>query len=422
MARKRTADARDMRAWWRGFDRAKLPRAVLTAGCGIVLAAVSAAQAATTIYDRRNPILSKLLFGSNDARITLWTAQSLTNPKGMRDGRIVGYGQNALRRDPLNPSALRAMAYYYDASRQWAKAKQLAVLSGQVSRRDALTQLLLTQYAARDNNSDVALDHLNTALTTVGRGREQVFPIISAQLRNSGLRLYFARLLEPRNTWISEYLDYMMRHDEEGAKTAAEILLSASPPNAAWTYEKIGGSLMSSLAETGEIALLKRTYARARGNRPDVTARPALDRETTDPALGWLAWTGVGEGSVGADLRPNGERVEATVYVSAGTNRALALRRVLFLSPGRYRHFEKRSSSFGPNGTIGQFEMKCIGGPGLTIWKGPVADSNRDVSGEEGPLLPAGCQAQMLELYVSSPLGGGGSEFIIENFNLRRAG
>lgn len=420
MARRRTAERRGNRAWFRSFDRAHLSRLIFASVCGIVLASVSAAQSAITIYDRRNPVLSEVLFGSDDARIKLWTAKAFVNPKVLRDGEIVGYARHALRRDPLNAAALRALAFYYDAAKKPGDAERLARLSDRVTRRDPMTQLLLTQYAARRGDIDGAIDRLDTALTTVGRGREQIFPIISSQLQRKEIREGLPRLLEPRNTWVSEYLDYAMRHDENGPKTVAEILLAAAPRNADPVYEKIGAVLMSSLAEAGEIELMRRTYARARGDGPDVTRKVVFDHTTINPAIGWLGWTGAGDGSAGAELSDNGGKVRAVVYASAGTNRALALRRVFMLAPGSYRHFEKRTSSFGSQSTIAQFEMKCIGDGGAVIWKGPAAGMDNDVAGAAGPVVKPGCQAQMLEMFVSSPFGSGGSEFVIEDFDLRR--
>lgn len=422
MARRRKADRRSIRAWWRAYDGTKLPKLIVAVVFGLGLAAVSAVHAASAVYDRHNPVLLELLFGSDEARIVLWTIKAVSDPKSISDERIIDYAQSALRRDPLNPGALRALALYYDGAKEPKKAERLAVLSDRVTRRDPLTQILLVQYAARGSDEDAALDHLDSALTTVDRGREQIFPIISAQLQNAELRKALPRLVKPRNTWMAEYLDYVMRYDQGGAKVAAEILLDAAPRNAAPVYAKMGDDLLSSLAEAGELELLKQTYARARGDRPDVTQLPTFDRATIDPAIGWLSWTGVGDGSAGADLRVNGDSVQAVVYASAGTSRALALRRVLFLPPGSYRHFEERTASFGPPDTVANFEMKCIGGTGALIWKGPAARIDQDASGGQGPVIPTGCPAQMLEMFVSSPLGAGGSEFVIEDFDLRRAG
>lgn len=392
------------------------------AAIALLLGALATVKAATVVYDKSNPIFAGLVIGSDDARVTVWTSKTLTDAAGIRDRRIVEYAQAALRHDPLNPGALRALAIYYEGARQGARAERLATVSAKVSRRDPLTQLLLSQYAARRNNLDAAMEHLDTALTTVGRGRDQVFPIISAQLRNAELRTALSRLVEPRNSWIAEYLDYVMRHDQDGAKTAAEILREAPIGNAAPVYAMLGGELLSGLAEAGDPALLRETYARARGKRPDVTAVPGFNRATSDPAIGWLGWTGTGDGSAGADLRTvGGDGVQAVVYASAGTNHALAMRRVLYLRPGRYRHFEERSASFGPPGTIGQFEMTCIGTDARRIWEGPAAAPQTDFKNTEGPTVPPNCPAQMLELFVSSPLGAGGAEFVIEAFDLQPA-
>ncbi|MGX7927500.1 hypothetical protein ACWPMX_13110 [Tsuneonella sp. HG094] len=405
------------------FDRTKLPRLIFAVVCGLVLAAVSAVQAGRAIYDRRNPIMSEMMLGSDDARIALWTARTLTDPKAIRDSSIVGQAQAALLRNPLNPGALRALAFYYEGAKQGAKAETLATVSGHVSRRDPLTQLLLTQYAARAGKPDAALDHLDTALTTVDQGREQVFPIISAQLQNVELRNALPRLLETRNTWVAEYLEYVMRHEKGGPKITAEMLLRADPRSAAPVYGKLGPELASSLAQDGEIDLARRTYGRVKGSKPDVTRTVAFNRATIDAAIGWFAWSGIGDGAAGADLRAgSGGKVQATVYASAGTNRAPALRRVLFLAPGTYRHFERRTSAYGGKDAVAQFEMKCIGGSGATIWKGPVAGIDADAAGSSGPIVPTGCPAQMIELFVSSQLGAGGSEFVIEDFDLRRVG
>lgn len=421
MARRPRADRPSNRLRIAPFDRTKLPRLIAFAACGLVLAAMSAKQSALVIYDRRNPVLSEQLLGSDNARIKLWTAKTLSAPNAIRDARILDYARSSLRSNPLNANALRAMAFYYDA-RDRETARRLALLSDRVTRRDPLTQLLLTEYAARAGDADGALARLDTALTTIGKGREQVFPIISAQLRNAGLRKALPALVKPRNIWMAEYLDHVMRHEQDGSKFAAEILLATKPADSEAVYAKMGSGLISGLAEAGELDLLKRTYARARGSRPDVTARPAIDHLTSDPAIGWLGWSGVGDGSTGSTLRTNAKGGEAVVYVAAGTNRALVLRRVLFLPPGRYLHIEKRTPSFGPPGTIGQYEMKCIGGNASTIWKGPPADHATGATGTGGPEIPAWCQAQVLELFVSSPLGAGGSEFVIEDFDLRRAG
>lgn len=403
-----------------GIAAGAVAKLILFCALGAVLALVSIWQSAAVVLTNRNPLMAARMIGAPDAQVTLWIASAIGKPKLLESNGIEPLVKRAVLTSPLNDAAVRTLAFHADALGQRERATRLARLSQEISRRDILDQLLLAQLSARSGDSGASVGHLSTALRTVDDNRESIFGLMAPLLQERRMRAELAEVGGTDGGWLVEFLDYTVRHVPNGAVYTAEILAATNPAEARKDYARLGGNLLSSLAEQGQIGLVRRTYDRMRAGGRDLTATAELSSATIDPNLGWLGWLGAQQGGIGADVEATGPRgAAAVVYASVGATKAVALRRMLLLRPGRYGLVERRELSSGSENARATWKLRCMsGGAEGPVWAGP--DSALVYQASEKPIvtIPPGCDAQMLELHVDLPEGAEGFEMVIRQFDL----
>ncbi|KRA83205.1 hypothetical protein ASD76_03815 [Altererythrobacter sp. Root672] len=388
---------------------------------GVVIAWQAAVQALLFVARDSNPPIA-IRMGDETTKLKLQVQLGLSDPKELRDTEIVNDARKALRRNPLDAVALRALALHYDALKNPKKAVQFAQLGGEATRRDRPIQLLLAGAAAQAGDADRTMEHLNTALSTTASGRQQIFAAMSQMTRQQ----IFLDMLQPyvRDDvlWMPGFLGHLVSDGAEGPRAAAQLVLRADPKNTADIQKKIGGDLLGMLATYGEYDLLRRTYDRTRGTGKDLSQLATFDAATANKDLGWLGWTPSTNASLGADLDvgENG-RMTATVYAGQ-SERGVALHRTLFLKPGRYTLNETRQLAIAADRASAQWNLYCPDDKNgrRLIWSGPKQLAYT-VRSAPGPLIPADCKAQVLELQVYGGDSTRGFEIVIDQFALTRA-
>jgi hypothetical protein len=403
-----------------GIAAGGLARLIVFCAVGAVLASVSLWQSAAVVLTDRNPLMAARMMRVPDAQVALWIANAIGKPESLKDNEVQRLVKRAVLKSPLNDAAVRTLAFHAEALGESERARRLARLSQEVSRRDVLDQLLLAQISARSGDSRGSVAHLSTALRTVSDNRESIFALMTPLLREERMRAQLTEVSGSDGGWLLEFLDYAVRHIPNGAVYTAEILADSKPIEAKKGYSRLGGNLLSSLAEQGEIGLVRHTYDRMRAGGRDLTATAELSRATIDPNLGWLGWRGTQQGGIGADVEAAGPRgAAAIVYASVGATKAIALRRMLLLRPGRYGLVEKRELSSGSANAQATWKLRCMSGAATgPIWSGADGALVYQASGKTTVTIPAGCDAQMLELHVDSPEGADGFEMVIRQFDL----
>lgn len=384
----------------------------LIAAAGLALAYAAFLQAFDTALGARNPALAQQVHPLPRSAVRSWMLEALLHPEKLAAPAIVAASREALQQNPSDPEPLRALAFHRNAQGRTAEAEKLARLSSQITRRDELTQLLLTQLAAKDGRPKDALRHLSTAITTTGRGRDAIYELIVPLLVDRTLRSEMAELVAPQNEWMHELLLHALREGGNNPRYVAEILLDARPDQARSVSDKVGPELLSHLAEAGEWQMTRQFFAYLFPGEEALVRNPGITPATSRAALGWLGWTPIEDGASGAQLgTTSGERFAALAYATAGRSGAAVLRRVLMLPPGRYRLRDRRTAIAG-GGQL-QWAVQCFRAPRWTVQAtltgGPDGGSFT---------IPADCPMQLIELQAVTTRGGDGVEMTIEDLRI----
>jgi hypothetical protein len=405
---------------WRGVAPAQTLRWAAIALLAIGLGVLAAAGPLKTYADKRNPYLSIRLFDSAESKIRMWFIATASAPRREPSASVIDDAREALLDNPSNATALAALAMYHSLNED-DRGETFAELSDGVTRRQRIAQIILGQAAARDADLEGAMEHLSTALQTTERGREDIFALL-AKMAN---RPDFQRALRPfvtdDNVWISDFLSFALRVPPSGPVNVAGIMLAADPARSSQLQEKVDGELFGFLVEQGRFDLLHRLYPLMLGNKVDISQTPSFTEQTIDPVFGWLSWFSASDASLGAEFSREEDRIVPVVYANEG-DRGVALKRVMFLRPGRYVLDEQRTLLSGDERGAATWRISCPADKKLeTIWTGP--SDRLDYSTPRAGLevtIPAGCTTQVFELTVRDERGSQGFELLIDQFDLRR--
>jgi hypothetical protein len=361
---------------------------------------------------------------TNDPVASLLTLQNQlsASPRRILDEDFAAAIRESLRHQALDPIPLRMLALRAEAHGRAPEAVQFARLAERTSRRDLVTQLILIEQAVQANNAPLALRHYDKALRTSGEARSILFPILSAAIADDLIRRAFLPYVRERVYWVSDFVEYSTVSGETGPRNTARLLIAAGAGAQEDLMRARAPLLIQTLVDRRETALAQQLVLQMPGLSPRFFQDVGFNANSTNGVYGLLAWTPESGGSSGVSFAAatDTDRLSARIFASSGT-RTVLLRRVVALPPGQYYLSEHRSPVAGDGAPRAYWEMKCYGNTGLQpIWRGPSDRAVYNVTRAQGPLIPAGCMSQLLELNVAAVDGVQGLEFIIEDFALTR--
>ena len=373
-------------------------------------------QSAEAIFPSRNPALAERISGSPDAAINLWMIEGLKDPARFADPSIQADARKALLASPLNAAALRSLAYFENAQGNTNDSIDLAKLSLQVTRRDELAQLFLTQRYAEANRLSDAVDHLSVALTTLRRGRSDLFGLMAPLLARDDFIAQLTPLVQPDNPWMMSFLDYTMRSGGNGAQSAARLMLAARPSAGQTFVDGVGPTTLSLLVDQGQIALAERMYDRLLDGGADISRDPALNEMTTREKFGFFAWTALDLGNSGAEVGKvgNGDTVGALIYAAPGERRKVVLTRVMRLGPGSYSVADDREVVAGDDNLSLDWEVSCFS---QNAWRSVM----RQNPNSRVFVVPESCALQKFDLLITTGRRGSDAEVLLTDVSIRPA-
>jgi len=416
------------RPGWRIFSRLGGigRKRALSLACISALAVFIAANAGLSAFANavraQNPALIASLTDDPLAPLLAVERQIGASPRRILGNDVETLIRESLRREAINTAALRTFALRAEATRDRQAAVTFARLAERSSRRDLVTQLVLIELAVQANSPELALRHYDKALRTSGEARSILFPVLSSAIASDVIRRAFVPYVQRRAYWIPDFVQHSMRSGEAGPRETAKLLILAGAGNQEELMRASAPLLIEALVDRGEVSLAQRLFLQMPGTNPRFLQDTGFTSGTTNAAYGLLAWTPVSNGSAGAafDGPPDSSRRSARLFASSG-ERGILLRRVVGLPPGHYYLSERRSRAAGDASSRAYWEMKCfINGRPQSIWRGPSDRAIYNLSRAPGPVVPAGCTNQLLELNVAAGDGREGLEFVIEQFSLAR--
>jgi hypothetical protein len=263
------------------------PAKILVGVVALIAAYFAWVDAGATVLYRINPgfVLSiepgdpRSLSAAVDRR-TL--AERLTQPSSDEVRQL----REALQERPLSASILRQLAVADEVEGRTPKAARLLDLAHRVSRRDLLTQLLLSNLAVRSGRPDAAMRHFAAVLSAKPAASSLLFPPLTETVREERFQPVIARYLDWE--WGPAFLDYAVRHADP-ADLLATVLQNGQVQRED-RFRRFRGDLIVSLVNAQRPGLAF-DYAGKLAERESAPIKVAgFTAETIDPGLGPLLW------------------------------------------------------------------------------------------------------------------------------------
>jgi hypothetical protein len=322
--------------------------------------------------------------------------------------------RDALHARPLSASILRQLAMAEDVEARTANGRRLLLLADRISRRDLLTEILLSNGFAREDRPAAALRKFDAALSANTRASTVLFPTLAATLAQPRFRPLAARYLDRR--WGAAFLDFAVR-SARPTDVLATVLHNPAVQRDD-RFKRFRGDLITRLANEGHV---RRAFAYARRAPADEAAplrRVGFDRATTSSAYVPLTWRLANANGVFAAF--TGETIAIDID-PASTGPALV--RVFDLIPGRYRVAMDSLATDRSDNLAGKWEVRCLRGdeaPLLAAFPLSLTDAPRRI----GTTFAVGreCGGVRLALTVHNLDDQQDAEIELARFGLERQG
>ena len=374
---------------------ALLMRRLLCIALALVLAAMAARDAALAHWRSAGSGMPPS-FLTDDPVLRLRAADGRMDklPKQRDNAPAIGQAARALlRQTPLDSAALRSLAIS-EGPRGAAGSQALIALAERVSRRDAASELLLIDAAARQGNVAQTLRHYDHLLTVFPETRQQLFPRLASELAEPAVREALLPLAS--RPWLRDFVVNAIDHD-----VAPAYLMDF--------YDDLGDRVPVAELQAGAVRIIKWLVARNQtavlgeyadripGLAPQAFAPLGFSAITLDPRFTPLSWEFFQSDVVGTEL--DGEKLDIRV---SPENSAWAALRLTWLAPGRFDLTQTVSYlADSPRARL-EWHVTCIDSnlPPLLQQALPRESSGARVTAQL--VVPDGCPTQLWHLRASA--------------------
>lgn len=312
----------------------------------------------------------------------------------------------------INPRALRQLGFIADAKGDVAQARRLMILSTRASRRDLGAQLWLIEDGVRSEDIASTLSHYDTALRTNGESAKILFPILSAALVDETVQVAFAPYIKANPSWLPSFLGYGIGTGDQPVTIAATILRVGGLPDNA-QFAMLNTQILQQLITKSAFSQAALYYLSLKGAQPDLLRSTRFEKSSVDQAFAPISWQLLYSAGIEAGFESVGSGSSQQLHVIAGSGeRAVVLRKLLYLPQGAYQFSQKLKLIRYTNGAAASWLMSCVSGPNPRgIWQ---SNANKAVI-----VIPQNCQTQVLDLVVEGGADQAGAEFVILSVTIK---
>lgn len=396
------------------FQPGRLKKIASVSLIALVLAGFSFTAAVGEVFERANPVLTKMIGLGNRAQADLNYTVLLAGTGKLQptSQRLVDTAREAIAAQPLNPKALQVIALREFQANNKAESLSLARLTERISRREFGAHLLLFQDALLQNDLKMAFNQLDVGMRTAGDRRSLLYPSLTQGLKTPEFRQGLAPIIDEQGDWVSQFLVHAV--DEGGAAVeVAQLFESLQPRTRELLVPTLAARTITRLTDAGQVSAARAMFAALPGKTLATLSDPGLTEATFDPEIGSLGWR-LEEGATltarVAQGRSEGSRA-ALIDVGPGDS-APALTRMLFMAPGAYTFSASARTDGSGSDVASQWTMRCVGSP--------AAPMNWNSRSRSSLVIPAGCPVQLLQLVVTQVGDSSYGQLLVEGVSIRR--
>lgn len=308
---------------------------------------------------------------------------------------------DAVRRDPVQPVALRVLAESLGDSDNPA-AFELISAAQRLSRRDLPAQMWLINYYGRRGEVETAIHHFDLALRSSESSRMGIFPLLEASAAEPGARNVILKVLAERAAWTEQFAGYAasVGRDLEFDADIARLLLNPQRAD----QRNQGLMLVGRLAQADRYETAWDLYTRG-GFAPRAAASVMLRNGNFEkPEDGSpFDWNLAQEPDLWA-ARERAAGSGGTLLRLAATNgkSGVAAWQALHLNSGVHRLTLRTGDTPADAYERPEFRIECVGGLGrrlLTLKPKASAAAAQTLS--ETFTVPQSCRFQRLSVHIA---------------------
>jgi hypothetical protein len=386
-------------------------KVLIVGSATLALASASALATFANVARQASP-RSVLRYVPGDALAPAIAADTaLIEGKGTNPDVIARSAKLTLSRQAINARALRVLALTSEAERE---RNRFVAASEALSRHDLGTQLLLIQSSVERDDAGQALNHYDIALRTSEAAPAILFPILTSAIEDAQIQAALAPIIGRQPVWLRDFLSFAIADGARPSDLAAAIMRAGRLPDSP-DFHLLESSLIARLVAVGDGMAARVFYATLRGARPGEIAATGFAEATIDPRFAPLTWDPVVDANTEVSVLDDGKGFRVVARSGA---KAVVLRRLLFLPPGR----RVLRATIGPADRSNEsgiyIGIRCLRtDTSGQIWLSPNLARPGPLPPHEF-IVPEKCNSQMVELLVSTGATQQGLEFEIREFSV----
>ncbi len=411
----RQSNRRPVGPYRAALARLALPRILLVAALGVIAAGLSLALTASTLVRRGNPELAARMMPIDSLAVGGW-AERLLMQKPLNPTPETGeLARSALRLQALNPTALRVLGFVAAARGDERTGRALILQAQHQSRRDAPSQFWLIEDAVQRGDIRTALVHYDIVLRNKPSSHNVLFPILLNTLSDPAIREALGHYIGTDEIWAPQFASYALANSKDLRSLVALTVESGGLKNRQMAHEQAVG-LIARLVAENRFADARRIYLTIPGATPLRLVDPGFDKADMDTRYGAIGWQTKAQADASSGLvLDDAGKPSLLLSANALTTTNIATK-LLYLTPGRYRIGIVLSKFEGGDGAAVGTQIRCPAQTGdQPVWSQRV--SARMISGDF--VLPAGCDAQYLDIVVSGGSSGSMLDAVIRSVAIR---
>jgi hypothetical protein len=354
--------------------------------------------------------------GFDPMRLRLSALEKRQVASGFKDqAAAAGLAKSALRQSPLNPRALRMLAFADIESGRADLAEAKMVMGDRLSRRDGATQLWLADRRGRQNRIGDALRHMDVLLRTNPEAAAPLLERLAGALALPEARAAIKPMMVADTPWIERFFAIAVERSPTMVPLG-ELVASLREAPRVVRLEGSYASLVYRLAGEQQYGLMRKVYTKLPAARAsdlyDVSLRSAVDPRGYRPVI-WDFGSRSDRGA--AMLGPD----EAEFFAMTDVRGIAASKAVFLKSEGQALRFRKKEGAAG-DGAAAFWRVTCKLGRSAKT----VLQSRNLLDIPNGTVLrvpfPAGCDAAQIDMIVDGAMRRDPTRVVLSEIGLSR--
>lgn len=335
---------------------------------------------------------------------------------GFRDqAAVTRVAQTALQQSPMNPRALRMLAFSDVQRGQIDRAERKMAMADRLSRRDGATELWLADRRGRQGRIGDALRHIDALLRTTPEATAPLLERLAGVLVIPEAREAIRPMMTADTPWIERFFEVAVDKSPSMVPLGELVASLREAPR----VDRLDGSyasLIYRLAGERQYDVMRRVYVKlpdARGgDLYDASLRSAVDPKGYRPVI-WDFGSRSDRGA--AMIGPN----EAEFFAMTDVRGVAASKAVFLKSDDRALRFRKVEGKAG-DGAAAFWRVTCVLGNAArtSIQSGNLLDVANGTSLRVS--LPANCGAAQVEMIVDGAMRRDPTRVVLSDIGLSR--